>query len=191
MTMLSDRPKTDDGTAIPAGAPEIVRKWIDRVVAVCRPDHIVWLDGSANEKQRLLDQAVAEGVLIKLNQQKLPNCYLHRSNPNDVARTEHLTFICTPGRDMAGPTNNWMETKAAYAKLRELFSGCMRGRTMYVVPFVMGPIGSPLAKVGVQLTDSIYVAISMGIMTRMGEVAWQQLAQNTSISSGLPGAPEF
>jgi Rrf2 family protein len=92
-----------------------------------------------------------------LNQEKLPGCYLHRSNPNDVARSEHLTFICTPSQDMAGPTNNWMETKAAYASCGRC-SGCMRGRTMYVVPFVMGPIGSPLAKVGVQLTDSLYVA---------------------------------
>jgi phosphoenolpyruvate carboxykinase (GTP) len=178
-------------SAASAAAPEVVRKWIDRVVAVCRPDRIVWLDGSAAEKQRLLAQAVADGVLIKLNEKKLPNCYLHRSNPNDVARTEHLTFICTPGEDMAGPTNNWMESKAAYAKLITLFEGCMAGRTMYVVPFVMGPVGSRLAKVGVQLTDSIYVAISMGLMTRMGDVAWRQMATNKNLDSGLPGAPEF
>src|SRR5262249_40368639 len=114
-------------------------------------------------------------VLIALNQDKLPGCYLHRSNPNDVARTEQNTFICTPTERLAGPTNNWMEPKQTYAKLRALFSGSMRGRTMYVVPFVMGPVGSPLAKIGVQLTDSIYVAISMGVMTRMGSVAWKQL----------------
>src|SRR4029453_13572324 len=98
-----------------------------------------------------------------------------RSNPNDVARTEHLTFICTPTEEDAGPTNNWWEPRQAYGKLRSLFDGAMRGRTMYVVPFVMGPPGSPLAKVGVQLTDSVYVAISMGLMTRMGQVAWDQL----------------
>ena len=126
-----------------------------------------------------------EGVLIRLNPQKLPDCYLHRSNPNDVARTEQLTFICAPSEDMAGPTNNWMETRQAYARLRGLFSGCMLGRTMYVVPFVMGPIGSPLAKIGVQLTDSIYVAISMRIMTRMGTVAWEQLGDGDEFTRCL------
>ncbi len=117
-------------------------------------------------------------MLIRLDQRLRPGCYLHRSNPNDVARTEHLTFICTPSQDAAGPTNNWLEPKAAYAKLRGLFDGCMAGRTMYVVPFVMGPLGSPLARVGVEVTDSIYVAISMGAMTRMGTLAWDQLAAN-------------
>jgi phosphoenolpyruvate carboxykinase (GTP) len=146
---------------------------------------VYWCDGSEAQRQELLARAVAENVLIKLNQQKLPNCYLHRSNPNDVARTEQLTFICTPSADMAGPTNNWMETKAAYGKLRPLFDGCMSDRTMYVVPFVMGPIGCPLAKVGVQLTDSIYVAISMGIMTRMGDIAWKQLGDDDEFTRCL------
>ena len=162
-----------------------VRKWIDKCLELCQPDAVHWCDGSAEERQTLLERGVQEGVLIRLNQQKLPNCYLHRSNPNDVARTEQLTFICTPSRDMAGPTNNWMETKAAYAKLRGLFEGCMRGRTMYVIPFVMGPVGSPLAKVGVQLTDSLYVAVSMGIMTRMGNVAWEQLGDGDEFSRCL------
>ncbi len=174
------------GSQSSPGANDVVRRWVDECAQMCQPDAVVWLDGSAGERRRLLEQAVREGVLIRLDQQKLPDCYLHRSNPNDVARSEHLTFICTPGEDMAGPTNNWMETRAAYAKLRELFAGCMRGRTMYVVPFVMGPLGSPLAKVGVQLTDSIYVAVSMGIMTRMGDVAWRQLA-----SLGPDSADEF
>jgi phosphoenolpyruvate carboxykinase (GTP) len=158
--------------------PPRVRKWVDKVAAVCKPDRIEWLDGSAAERQRLLAEATQAGILIKLDEQKRPGCYLHRSNPNDVARTEHLTFICTPSQDMAGPTNNWMEPKAAYTKLRGLFTGAMAGRTMYVVPFVMGPIGSPLARVGIEVTDSIYVAISMGVMTRMGSVAWDQLARN-------------
>ncbi len=162
------------GPPAQAGNPH-VRAWVEQCAALCRPDRVVWLDGSPEERQRLIRQGVTEGVFIELNQQKLPGCYLHRSNPNDVARSEHLTFICTPGEDMAGPTNNWMETRAAYAKMRGLFQGCMRGRTMYIVPFVMGPLGSPLAKVGVQLTDSVYVAVSMGVMTRMGDVAWQQL----------------
>src|SRR4051794_616521 len=183
--------RTSGPSSGPAGAaahPHIndrVRKWVDKCVQLCQPDQVVWCDGSAEEKQRLLRQGVEDGTFIELNQQKLPGCYLHRSNPNDVARTEQLTFICTPGEDMVGPTNNWMEPKAAYAKLRGLFAGCMRGRTMYVVPFVMGPIGSPLAKVGVQLTDSVYVAASMGIMTRMGEVAWRQLADSDDFTRCL------
>jgi phosphoenolpyruvate carboxykinase (GTP) len=159
---------------------EHVLKWVDDCADLCLPDKVVWCDGSLDERRALIEQGVREGIFIELNQQKLPRCYLHRSNPNDVARTEHLTFICTPGPDMAGPTNNWMESKAAYAKLRSLFEGCMRGRTMYVVPFVMGPIGSPLARVGVQLTDSIYVAVNMGLMTRMGNLAWEQLARRKS-----------
>jgi phosphoenolpyruvate carboxykinase (GTP) len=152
-----------------------VRLWVAECAELCQPDKVHVLDGSAQEKQELIRQAVAEGVLIQLNQQKLPGCYLHRSNPNDVARTEQLTFICTPRPGLAGPTNNWMEPRETYAKLRKLFAGSMRGRTMYVIPFVMGPLGSPLAKVGVQLTDSVYVAISMGLMTRMGRQAWEQL----------------
>ena len=169
-----------------ATPPSRVRKWVDKVAAVCKPDRIVWLDGSATERQRLLAEAVEQGVLIKLDEQKRPGCYLHRSNPNDVARSEHLTFICTPGQDAAGPTNNWWEPRAAYTKMRSLFDGAMAGRTMYVCPFVMGPVGSPLARVGIEVTDSVYVAISMGTMTRMGSVAWEQLAR-----SGDPRGGEF
>ncbi len=181
-TVVSDR--TTPNTP-PAGLNPHVARWVDECVALCQPEELHWCTGSADERRALFDQGVADGVFIRLNHQKLPGCYLHRSNPNDVARSEQLTFICTPGPDMAGPTNNWMETKAAYAKLRELFTGCMRGRTMYVVPFVMGPLGSPLAKVGVQLTDSLYVAVSMGIMTRMGQVAWQQLADDDEFTRCL------
>jgi phosphoenolpyruvate carboxykinase (GTP) len=167
-----------------------VRDWINQCVEMCKPDQVFWCDGSSEEKQTLLARGVREGVLIELNQRKLPGCYLHRSNPNDVARSEQATYICTPSQDMAGPTNNWMETHAAYAKLKGLFSGCMKGRTMYVVPFVMGPVGSPLAKVGVELTDSVYVAVSMGIMTRMGTVAWKQL--DAGVNAADPAtAPEF
>lgn len=162
-----------------------LRQWVDECARLCEPDEIVWCEGSAAERQSLLRDGVEKGVLIELNQQKLPGCYLHRSNPNDVARTEQLTFICTPSRDMVGVTNNWIETKAAYAKLRDLYRGCMKGRTMYVVPFVMGPVGSPLSRVGVQLTDSIYVAVSMGIMTRMGEVAWRELGDSDEFTRCL------
>jgi phosphoenolpyruvate carboxykinase (GTP) len=171
----------------PAGLPGVVKRWVEECVKLCQPGDVFWCDGSGQEKSALLARGVKEGALIPLNHQKLPGCYLHRSNPNDVARSEQCTFICTPSQDMAGPTNNWMETRAAYAKLRGLFNGCMTGRTMYVVPFVMGPIGSPLAKVGIELTDSVYVAVSMGIMTRMGQVAWKQLAATT----GPDGNVEF
>jgi phosphoenolpyruvate carboxykinase (GTP) len=160
---------------------------VEECVELCEPDSVVWCDGSSAQRQELLDLGVQQGIFIKLNPQKRPGCYLHRSNPNDVARSEQLTFICTPGEDMAGPTNNWMETKAAYAKLRGLFRSSMRGRVMYVVPFVMGPIGSPLAKVGVQVTDSLYVAVSMSIMTRMGDVAWRQLGDGDDFTRCLHG----
>jgi phosphoenolpyruvate carboxykinase (GTP) len=155
-----------------------VRQWLAECVALCQPECVRVLDGSQAEKRDLLNQAVADGVLIRLNQEKLPGCYLHRSHPNDVARTEHCTYICTPNENLAGAANNWMAPKKAYELLRSLFAGCMRGRTMYVVPFVMGPVGSPLARVGVEITDSIYVAISMGIMTNMGKTAWQQLGDS-------------
>src|SRR5688500_4150636 len=193
---MEDRRKTDrsvstlqppQSSAAAAGdtANIHVRRWVDACVELCQPDEIVWLDGSRAERDRLLAQGVEDGVFIKLNQQKLPGCCLHRSNPNDVARSEHQTFICTPAEEMAGRTNNWMESKAAYNKLRGLFNGCMKGRTMYVVPFVMGPVGSPLAKVGVQLTDSLYVAVNMGIMTRMGDVAWEQLGDDDEFTRCL------
>jgi phosphoenolpyruvate carboxykinase (GTP) len=177
MTSSATRQQPDLPAPLAGALPpnEHVRQWLAECAALCRPDRIRVLDGSLEEKQDLLDQAVAEGVLIRLNQEKLPGCYLHRSHPDDVARTEQCTFICTPNENLAGPTNNWMPPAEAYGLLRGHFDGCMRGRTMYVVPFVMGPPASPLARVGVQLTDSIYVAVSMGIMTRMGAVAWRQL----------------
>lgn len=177
--------KKTTSRAVPASVNRDVRKWIQECVDLCKPDDVVWCDGSPSEKERMLAQGVKEGVFVTLNQKKLPGCYYHRSNPNDVARSEHLTFICTPSQDNAGPTNNWMESKVAYAKLRPLFDGSMKGRTMYVVPFVMGPIGSPLARVGVQVTDSIYVAVSMGIMTRMGDVAWKQLGEDDEFTRCL------
>jgi phosphoenolpyruvate carboxykinase (GTP) len=158
--------------AIPNAA---VRTWVAECAELLEPARIRVLDGSEAERQELLEEAVREGVLIRLNQEKLPGCYLHRSHPNDVARTEQCTFICTPNPRLAGPTNNWMAPEEAYSKLRGLFAGCMRGRTLYVIPFVMGPLGSALAKVGVQVTDSIYVALNMGLMTRMGRCAWEQL----------------
>ncbi len=164
---------------------QTVQKWIDQCIALAQPDRVYYCDGSAEERKEMFEQGVTDGVFIRLNQQKLPGCYLHRSNQNDVARSEHLTFICTPNPDTVGPTNNWMSDKAGYAKLRPLFEGSMKGRTMYVLPFVMGPIGSPLAKVGVELTDSLYVAASMSIMTRMGDKAWKQLGDSDEFTRCL------
>ena len=136
-----------------------------------------------SREKRLTKQAVAAGILIELNQEKRPGCYLHRSNPNDVARTEQLTFVCTPNKIDAGPTNNWSEPAETYAKLHGMLDGSMRGRTMYVVPYVMGPLGSPLSKVGVEFTDSIYVVLNMRIMTRMGQAALDQLGDSDRLQS--------
>ncbi|MDP9149559.1 MAG: phosphoenolpyruvate carboxykinase (GTP) [Myxococcota bacterium] len=159
--------------------------WVRDVVRLTKPDQVVWVDGSEEEKHRLTEEAVATGVLIKLNQQKLPGCYLHRSKPNDVARVEQLTFICTPTKEEAGPTNNWMPPDEAYTRLRGLLEGAMKGRTMYVVPYVMGPVGSAHAKIGVELTDSLYVVLNMRIMTRMGRVALQMLGESDDFNRGL------
>jgi phosphoenolpyruvate carboxykinase (GTP) len=159
--------------------------WVRDMAALCKPDQVVWLDGSEEERVRLTKYAVDAGVLIPLNPKKRPGCYLHRSNPNDVARVEHLTFICTPDQDEAGPTNNWMAPAEAYRKLTKLFDGSMKGRTMYVVPYVMGPLGSSLAKVGIELTDSVYVALNMRIMTRMGKQALDLLGNSGDFNHGL------
>jgi phosphoenolpyruvate carboxykinase (GTP) len=156
--------------------PAAAREWVQEIVALCRPRDVHWCDGSEAEREALTRRAVDEGVLLELDQTKLPGCHYHRSAPNDVARTEHLTFICSTHADDAGPTNNWMAPDDAKAKLVPLYRGAMEGRTLYVVPFVMGPLGSPFSRVGVQLTDSVYVALNMRIMTRMGDRAWEQLA---------------
>ena len=160
-------------------------KWVAEMAALTKPDRIVWCDGSEAEKQRLTDEAVAQKIIEPLNHEKLPGCYLHRSNPNDVARVEQLTFICTPTKDEAGPTNNWMAPTEAYAKLGKLFDGSMKGRTMYVVPYIMGPAGSKMSKVGVELTDSIYVVLNMRIMTRMGRIALDMLGDSNDFNRGL------
>jgi len=146
-----------------------LKTWVSEMASLCRPDRIVWIDGSEEEKRRLEDEAVAIGEIIRLNQEKLPGCLYHRTAVNDVARTEHLTFICTKKKEDAGPTNNWMSPRDAYRKASDYFRGAMKGRTMYVVPFSMGPVGSPFSKIGVELTDSIYVVLNMRIMTRIGQ----------------------
>jgi len=162
-----------------------VLKWVNETAELCQPDKIYWCNGSEKEKDSLTKEAVAQGVLIPLNQKKLPGCHLHRSNPNDVARSEQATYICTPRREEAGPTNNWAHPTEMYRKLRTVCAGAMRGRTMYVVPYLMGPPGSPLTKVGVELTDSIYVALSMRVMTRMGDVAYEELKDKEQFNRGL------
>ena len=159
--------------------------WIDECAGLTKPDRIVWCDGSQEEHLRFSEEAAAAGILIPLDPAKRPGCFLHRTNQNDVARVEQLTFICTPTKEQAGPTNNWMAPAEAYGKLRALFDGSMRGRTMYVVPYVMGPIGSPFSKIGVELTDSLYVALNMGIMTRMGRPALDMLGQSGDFNRGL------
>jgi phosphoenolpyruvate carboxykinase (GTP) len=152
-----------------------VSRWVNEVARLCRPDEVVWCDGSEAERDRLLDVAIRGGDLVPLNREALPDSYLHRSAPNDVARTEHLTFICSHEQADAGPTNNWMAPAQAYDRLSTLFAGSMRGRTMYVIPFLMGPVGSPFSRVGVQVTDSVYVVLNMRMMTRMGRVALDHL----------------
>jgi phosphoenolpyruvate carboxykinase (GTP) len=159
--------------------------WVEEMARLTKPDAVVWCDGSDEEKHRLTEEAVGKGIFIKLNHQKLPGCYLHRSNPNDVARVEQLTFICTPTKDEAGPMNNWMAPDEAYKKLGALFDGSMKGRTMYVVPYVMGPVGSRHSKVGVEVTDSIYVVLNMRVMTRMGRPALQMLGESDDFNRGL------
>ena len=162
-----------------------VKKWVDEIAALTTPDKVVWCDGSEEERARLTEEAVKTGVLMPLNQEKMPGCYLHRSDPSDVARTEHLTFICTATADEVGPTNNWMSPGDADKKVLPLFKGAMKGRTMYVVPFLMGPAGSQFSKVGIEVTDSIYVVLNMRIMTRMGKVALDHLGDGDEFTRCL------
>ena len=146
-----------------------VLDWIDAQVQLTKPSQVVWIDGSEAQLEALRQEACASGELYKLNEEKLPGCYLHRSDPTDVARVESRTFICCERQEDAGPTNNWMAPAEMYAKLEKLYDGAMKGRTMYVIPYCMGVVGSPFAKYGIELTDSIYVVLNMAIMTRVGE----------------------
>src|ERR1700674_1040281 len=154
---------------------QAVLDWVQEVAGLAKPENIFWCNGSEKENDYLLEQAQRLGVLIALDQKKNPGSYLHRSNPNDVARVEQFTLICTPTKEEAGPTNNWAEPAETYTKLHGMLAGAMPGRTMFVVPYIMGPPDSPLTKVGFEITDSIYVVLSMRIMTRMGSVAVKRL----------------
>ncbi len=156
-----------------------VNAWVDEMIALTKPEKVVWIDGSEEQLNALKEEALSTGEMIKLNQDEYPGCLYHRTLPNDVARVEDRTFICTTNKEDAGPTNNWMSPADMKAKLTPMYDGVMKGRTMYVIPYSMGPIGSPLAKVGVELTDSIYVVLNMDIMTRMGEKAFENLGDES------------
>jgi phosphoenolpyruvate carboxykinase (GTP) len=162
-----------------------VEKWVDETAGLLEPSRVLWADGSKGEYDRLVEDMLRDGTLHPLNQRSHPNCYLHRSHPSDVARTEQLTFICTKNREDAGPTNNWMSPAEGKERVGGLLRSAMRGRTMWVIPYLMGPIGSPMSRVGVMVTDSAYVVASMHIMTRVGPVALQHMRDAEDFVPGL------
>ena len=164
---------------------QAVLDWIQQMATMTQPDQIVWIDGSEAQLEQLRDEAVASGEMIRLNQEKLPGCYLHRTAVNDVARVEDRTFICCRKEEDAGPTNHWMAPQEMYDKLNKLFTGSMKGRTMYVIPYSMGVVGSPFAKYGIELTDSIYVVLNMAIMTRVGLPVLEALGDSADYVKGL------
>ncbi|MGC4027563.1 MAG: phosphoenolpyruvate carboxykinase (GTP) [Steroidobacteraceae bacterium] len=169
-----------------------VSDWVASVAALTQPDQIHWCDGSTAETARLRNELIARKELAPLNEKTFPDCYIARSHPSDVARVEHLTFICTPHREDAGPNNNWMPPADAHAKMDELFKGCMKGRTLYVVPYCMGPLDSPYSRCGVEITDSAYVVLNMGIMTRMGRAALERIgAEGGKFVRGLHSIGEL
>jgi phosphoenolpyruvate carboxykinase (GTP) len=162
-----------------------VSNWVDEVARLTRPDRIYWCDGSDSEYQALERELVAKKELLPLNQSTHPGCYLSRSHPSDVARVEHLTFVCTVNQEDAGPNNNWMDPKDAHRKMDALFAGCMKGRTLYVVPYCMGPVDSPFSRCGVEITDSAYVVLNMKLMTRMGQAALERITRDGTFVRGL------
>ena len=165
-------------------------EWVDEMTAMCEPDSVVWIDGSEEQKTQLEQEAFSTGELIQLDQEKWPGCVYHRTALNDVARTENLTYICTRNEEDAGPINNWMSPAEGYRKAGKIFRGSMEGRTMYVIPFSMGPVGSPFSKIGVELTDSIYVVLNMLIMTRVGTEVLEQLGADGEFTKCLHGKAE-
>ncbi|HOV56512.1 MAG TPA: phosphoenolpyruvate carboxykinase (GTP) [Rhodanobacteraceae bacterium] len=170
---------------------ETLNRWVDEVARLTQPERVHWCDGSDAEAQALTELMLATGDLVELDPATHPNCYLHRSNPSDVARVEHLTFVCTRERDDAGPNNPWMAPDEAHRKMDALFAGCMKGRTLYVIPYCMGPIDSPLARCGVEITDSPYVVANMRIMTRMGASALARIEREGRFVRGLHSIGEL
>ncbi len=168
-----------------------LQRWVDECIRLTQPDNVHWCDGSEEEYEKMLPEMLQKGILTELNQKEYPGCYLHRTHPNDVARVENLTFICTSKKEDAGPTNNWMSPADAKAKVGEMFKGSMKGRTMYVIPYIMGPAGSPLSKIGVEISDSLYVVANMRIMTRMGQIALDQLGEDGDFVPGLHSTGEL
>lgn len=174
-----------------ASLSKAVAAWVSQVRELTQPDQVHWCDGSDEEIGQLRSQLLASGELHSLDQKTFPGCYLYRSDPSDVARVEHVTFICTKNREDAGPNNHWMAPDEARAKMRDLFRGCMQGRTLYVVPYCMGPIDSPYARCGVEITDSAYVVLNMATMTRMGRPALERIARDDTFVKGLHSTGEL
>jgi phosphoenolpyruvate carboxykinase (GTP) len=172
-------------------ALDALNDWVASVALLTKPDRVHWCDGSDAESAELIARMEADGTLVKLNQETHPDSWLHRSHPDDVARVEHLTFVCTPEREDAGPNNHWMSPADGHAKMDALFDGCMRGRTLYVVPYCMGPIDSPLSRCGVEITDSPYVVANMRIMTRMGAAALARIEREGTFVKGLHSVGEL
>ena len=163
----------------------VAEKWVDEAAARTHPSRVVWCDGSKAEYDRLIEEMLRDGTLLPLNQRTYPSCYLHRSHPSDVARTEQLTFICSRDREDAGPTNNWMDPSEAKARVGGYLKDAMKGRTMYVIPYLMGPVGSDMSRVGIMVTDSEYVVASMHLMTRVGSVALQAMRRDDDFIGGV------
>ena len=168
-----------------------LRRWVEEVSELTQPDNIHWCTGSAEEHRQLVDEMLVSGEFLELNQETHPGCYLHRSDPGDVARVEHLTFICTEDEEDAGPNNLWMDPVEAKARMRDLYDGCMKGRTLYVMPYCMGPIKSPLSRCGVEITDSKYVVVNMRMMTRMGTPALKRIERDGTFVKGLHSVGEL
>lgn len=165
--------------------------WVADVATLTQPQNIKWCDGTKAEYDQLVSEMQADGTLLPLNEKEYPGCYLHRSDPDDVARVEHLTYVCTSEQEDAGPNNHWMDPAAAKAKMLGLFEGCMRGRTMYVIPYCMGPIDSPYSRFGVEITDSPYVVANMYLMTRMGTAALARIEAEGNFVKGLHSVGEL
>ena len=174
-----------------ADVSRAVTDWVRSVKELTQPDQVHWVDGSEAEYRSLMDQLLARGELQNLNPKTFPNCQLARSHPSDVARVEHLTFVCTRKREDAGPNNHWMDPAEAHAKMRDLFRGCMKGRTLYVVPYCMGPLDSPYSRCGVEITDSAYVVLNMVLMTRAGRGALERIARDGKFVKGLHSTGEL